>query len=254
MTAIMKMFKKVFSSLCFFLMCFATQGVAFAQDGAVGHVDSILDRLEKRLLDQEADGLTFGERQSDPGFLKSSPEKTSKKFKFKGGKVEASTPDKDKLKAIDLLIKDLERQVDQLAGNVQKTKQTVVDEAAVNNYVSVDAELIETDRAAIKSLQIKLDGYDLYSLSDAAGMWLPSKSVPVYAGPLQPGAHRLDLEVRLVLRQNPELPLNGDVYRFISKSFTLKITGASSKSRFVIAIKPPEKLDENPDATIKEII
>ena len=80
MTAIMKMFKKVFSSLCFFLMCFATQGVAFAQDGAVGHVDSILDRLEKRLLDQEADGLTFGERQSDPGFLKSSPEKTSKKF------------------------------------------------------------------------------------------------------------------------------------------------------------------------------
>ena len=254
MTAIMKMFKNAFSSRFFLCIWFATQGAAYAQDGAVGHVDSILDRLEKRLLDQEADGLTFGERQNDPSFLKSPPEKSGKKFKFKGGKVEASTPDKDKLKAIDLLIKDLERQVDQLAGNVQKTKQTVVDEAAVNNYVSVDAELIETDKAAIKSLQIKLDGYELYNLSDAAGMWLPSKSVPVYAGPLQPGAHRLDLEVRLVLRQNPELPLNGDVYRFVSKSFNLNITGGSSKSRYVIAITPPEKIDENPDATIKEII
>ena len=250
----MKMIKNCAYRVCAVSVWFATQGVATAQDGAVGHVDSILDRLEKRLLDQEADGLTFGERQSDPGFLKRPLEKSSKQFKFKGGKVEASTPDKEKLKAIDLLIKDLERQVDQLAGNVQKTKQTVVDEAAVNNYVSVDAELIETDKAAIKSLQIKIDGYELYSLSDAAGMWLPSKSVPVYAGPLQPGAHRLDLEVRLVLRHNPELPLNGDVYRFISKSFNLNITGGSSKSRFVIAIKPPEKLDENPDATIKEII
>ena len=124
----------------------------------------------------------------------------------------------------------------------------------INNYVSIDAELIETDKSAIKSLQIKLDGYELYSLSDAAGMWLPSKSVPVYAGPLQPGAHRLDLEVRLVLRHNPELPLNGDVYRFINKSFNLDITGGSSNSRYIIAIKPPEKLEESPDATIKEVL
>jgi ribosome-associated translation inhibitor RaiA len=224
------------------------------REAPVGQVDTILDRLEKRLLDQEADGVTFSDRNGDLNFLKQPVDTKAKKYQFKGGKIEATAPEKDRLKAIEVLVADLERQVDALAAKVQKTKQSLIDDATLNNSIAVDAQIDGVDKATIKSMRIRLDGYELYSISDTSGLWLPSKVVPIYSGPLQPGSHRLDLEVRLMLRTNPDLPLNTDLYRFVSKSFTMTVAGGSTQSRYVIAIKAPESIDDSADASLKEMI
>jgi hypothetical protein len=223
-------------------------------ESRVGQVDTILDRLEKRLLDQEADGMTFGDRRSELNFLRQPLEGKVKKYQFKGGKIESKAPEKDRLKAIEVLVSDLERQVDALAAKVQKTKQSVIDDATLGNNIVVDAELEGVDKATIKSMRVRLDGYELYSVSDASGLWLPAKILPIYSGPLQPGSHRIDLEVRLMLRSNPDLPLNTDVYRLLSKSFSMTVGGGATQSRFVIDIKAPETMDAAADANLKEII
>ncbi|MBM4250514.1 MAG: hypothetical protein FJ146_00910 [Deltaproteobacteria bacterium] len=240
-------------SACF-VGALTTFAASKAQEPRVGQVDTILDRLEKRLLDQEADGVTFSDRSSEVNFLKQPIDGKVKKYQFKAGKIEASAPEKDRLKAIEVLVSDLERQVDALAARVQKTKQSVIDDATLNNSVAVDAQMDGVDKASIKSMRIRLDGYELYSISDTAGLWLPSKVVPIYSGPLQPGSHRLDLEVRLMLRTNPDLPLNSDVYRYVNKSFTMTVAGGATQSRYVIDIKAPESLDASADASLKEMI
>jgi len=224
---------------------------AYAAPADVSKVDQVLDRLEKRLLDQEADGLTFGEKLPPPP----SQQGDVRTFNYdKGTRIEARTPTQDTLKGLKQAVTELEGQVDQLASSVQKTKQAIVDDAAIDNYLTLEAQLSDNDAASLKTLNVKLDGYAIYELADTAGLWMPTKSIPLYAGPLQPGKHRIDLEARLVMRAKDRLPLNGDVYRFVNKTFDLTIPGGASVGRYVITITPPAKLSSIPEATLKAVL
>ena len=156
------------------------------------------------------------------------------------------------MKNLAKVVTELEGQVDQLTSSVQKTKQSILDDAAVDNFVTFEAALSDSESASIKTLNVKLDGYSLYELSESSGLWMPTKSVPLYAGPLQPGNHRLDLEARLVMRHKKSLPMNGDVYRFVNKSFDVAVGSGTASNRYTITITPPEKIDGTADAVIKE--
>lgn len=225
-------------------------GASRSEPSDLNQVDSILDRLEKRLLDQEADGLSFGEKEAIDGTV-GYEKSADAKFKGKKVQVDASTESQDRMKSLAKVVADLEGQVDQLASSVQKTKQGILDDSAVDNFVTFEAQLADTEAASIKTLNVKLDGYPLYELSEASGLWMPSKSVPLYAGPLQPGNHRVDLEARIVVKHKKALPMNGDIYRFVNKSFDVAVGSGTSNNRYVITITPPEKLDGTADATMK---
>jgi hypothetical protein len=236
---------------CAALLIAATPALA-QQDDRLKSVDSILDRLESRLLDQESDGLTFGEKLPPPD---TGAPATRYKFDGKGrSKVEGKTSEQTELRAIATMIDELESQVDQLASSVQKTKQSILDEAGIDNFIALEARLTEADAAALTALTIRLDGFDVYAVQDASGLWLPAKMIPLYAGPLQPGRHRIDLEARLAMKHDAAMPLNGDVYRFVNKSFDITVPGGTVNTRYVISILPPAKLDGTADATIKEAI
>lgn len=225
-------------------------GASRSEPSDLNQVDSILDRLEKRLLDQEADGLSFGEKEAIDGTV-GYEKAADSKFKGKKVSVDASLESQDRMKNLAKVVADLEGQVDQLASSVQKTKQGILDDSAVDNFVTFEAQLADTEAAAIKTLIVKLDGYPLYELSESSGLWMPSKSVPLYAGPLQPGNHRVDLEARIVVKHKKALPMNGDVYRFVNKSFDVAVGSGTSNNRYVITITPPEKIDGTADATMK---
>jgi hypothetical protein len=216
----------------------------------LNQIDSILDRLEKRLLDQEAEGLSFGEKEAIDGTIgyEKSPDA---KIKGKKVTVDGTLESQERMRNLAKVIRDLENQVDQLASSVQKTKQGILDDSAVDNFVTFEAQLSDTEAASIKTLNVKLDGYPLYEMSEASGLWMPSKSVPLYAGPLQPGNHRVDVEARIVVKHKKALPMNGDVYRFVNKSFDVAITSGTNNNRYVITIIPPEKIDGTAEATMK---
>lgn len=236
------------------IACMLTAASASAQNqDRLQQVDNLLDRLEKRLLDGESDGLTFGEKLPQPPSAAGNEDATSASYKFEKDQVQAHTGEQEQLKGLSHLVADLEQQVDQLAANVQKTKQSILDEAAIDNFAAIDAALSDTDAAAIKSLTIKLDGYPIYELQEASSLWLPSKAVPLYAGPLQPGNHRLDLEARIALRQPKTLPLSSDVYRLINQTFDLTMPGGTVNRHWTITITPPETLDGSVQAAIKEV-
>jgi hypothetical protein len=219
---------------------------------SIEQVDKVLDKLEQRLLDDESETFSANDRNSVTTIA---PKKeATTKMKFDKEIVYGNTRDSDELAKLAALISQLETRTDTLASNVQRTKQKVIDDATVDNYVAVEAGLTETDAAAIKTLNVRIDGFDVYGLHDATGLWLPSKSVGIYAGPLKPGNHRLDVELRLVLRHAKGLPLNSDVFRYVNKSFNFVIPNGRLQSRFMLQIVPPSKESGQADATFKKVL
>ena len=214
-------------------------------------VDAILDRLERRLLDEEEGGLTFAERK---GAARPSSESITKYGFASGTTIQAKPKSEADLTSIETVVSDLETQVDQLASAVQKAKQGILDDAAIDNYFILETQLTDTDQANLKVLNIKIDGFRVYELSDASGLWLPAKAIQVYSGPLQPGSHRIDVEARLTLKAQGPAPVQGEVSRLLTKSFDLIMTAGATSARWVLAIKPPTNLEQHPDAVLKQVL
>lgn len=171
---------------------------------------------------------------------------------FKKVTITGTTGDKDGFKDIAASIAGLGKDVDQLKANVQKTRQGILQDSKTNNFVEMEARLQADELASLKSLEIKLDGYSVYDIDDTAGLWMPTRRMPVYSGPLQPGSHRVDVTARLVMRQDAKLALDGDAYRIINKSFDIKVPDGKYKKRWVINIKPPTGKNSKADAEISQ--
>lgn len=233
------------------LSLLASPAFAAGQEGVTTQVDSVLDRLERRLLDQESDGITFSER-TKPKELDDDGKPVTRYEYTKRDKIGGTTREQESLKSLGAAVAELEQQVDLFASSVQKTKQSILDEAHVDNFITFEASLHDTDAAAITAISVKIDGFGVYELKEAAGIWMPSNLVPLYAGPLKPGNHRVDLEARIVIKPKKSLPMNGDVYRFVNKSFDVAVPGGTRTTKYVISISPPEKQDGKADATMKE--
>lgn len=199
-------------------------------------VDSVLDRLEKRILEEEGEGLTFGEKSLGS---KDDDRPTIKiKMKGEGGKTLGELPEAKQMREIASGISELEVQIDQLTADVQRTRQKILEEARVDNIVLIETNIKGADTASLKMLRAKLDGYVVYGVSEEGGLWIPARSAPLFSGPLQPGSHRLDIEARIAIRESANMPLNTDVSRYISQSFELRIPDGKQTTKYTVVIDP----------------
>jgi len=213
----------------------ATPGIAQKE---IEKVESVLDRLEKRILEEEGEGLTFGEKSLSG----KDDDNTVTKIKIKGSsgaaKISGELPEAKQLREIASGIAELETQIDQLSADVQRTRQKILEEARIDNMVMIETRIKGTDSASLKMLRAKLDGHVVYGVSEEGGLWMPARSVPLFSGPLQPGSHRLDIEARIAVRESANMPLNTDVSRLVSQSFDLRIPDGRQTTKYTVTIDP----------------
>jgi outer membrane murein-binding lipoprotein Lpp len=167
--------------------------------------------------------------------------------------ISGSIKEMKNIKAISAAIHKIESEVDRLSADVQATKQKVVQGANIDNFVEFQAKLSDSTVASIKSITVKIDGYNVYDLNEISGFWMPSGKLPIYAGPLQPGSHRVDLEAKMVMKRKGNMAVNSDIYRIINKSFTVLIPTTSFKKRWVMNIIPPKSEDGQPVIKVSKI-
>src|SRR5687768_2951164 len=98
-------------------------------DDANKPVESVLDRLEKDLLDQNSQGLSFGDADDRAPALRRDAET---KYRFNPSRVSTETLEQQRLKEISTAVMDIESSVDRLASDVQQTRQRVLDEAKLD--------------------------------------------------------------------------------------------------------------------------
>lgn len=232
-----------------------------AESSDIKQIDTVLDQLEK---DSTTDTTTDNSLSEKKTNKKKSP---SSKYKFSKasssgisstiyGKVDKKDKPKptsiESLDTIERSITSLEKEVETLASDVQKAKQTLLENSSIDNFVTISVLLKNSKEASITDLDIKLDGFPLYYLKESSGLWLPGDSLPLYSGPLKPGNHRLSIEARMAQKYDQNLKLNNDSYHFISDNFALLVPEKNPDLRYSLVIIPPSNANEKASASLKE--
>ena len=244
------------SSIIAILMVFFSATARAKEPPKTDSVNNVLDRLEKRLIDQEAEELSYKDRPEMTTSTHTNNKtltrlKSTKSQKFKKENITGGAPEYTGIQGIGQLVTQLEGQVDQFAQSVQKSTQSIIEEARIDNYIDIEARLNDPDRASITTLVVKLDGFSIYQSQDSSGLWLPSAAIPLYSGPFPPGNHRLDVELRLAKKSLGPLPIHEDVYHFVSKAFDIVVPIAKEKKRYIIQIKPVSEEGKGFDASLE---
>jgi len=252
----MKAFDSKLSTCLLAIFTAAGSYAAEKPQASAENAEAILDRLEQRLLEQESQSFSFGDTPAAP---KNAPQKSTagkkadKSLRFEKADIKGNLGETERLKELANLIADLEHQVDQLGSEVQKSKQKILEDAKIKNSAEIITNLTNTDQAAIRSISVTLDGYQIYHVDDTAGLWLPSNSLPLFAGPLQPGNHTLEYEARVIMKHKERLPLNNDQIRSVKQTFALAMPEGEVSKRWQIELKVPTKSDEQVSAVMKNL-
>ncbi len=153
-------------------------------------------------------------------------------------------PEAERIREIAENIGAIELQAEQLASDVQRIKQKAIEDANINNNVRIEVHLPgSSDEASIRQMRIKIDGYEVYTVDDSAGLWLPSNAVPVFSGPIAPGDHELDIDASVTLKMRDKLPLHATQNRHIKQKITLNVPEGQVNKRWRIDLKPGKTAD-----------
>ena len=200
-------------------------------------VDSVLDRLEQRLMDQDRESLSFGDQPSKAPAQKAAPTK----FQYQPRDITPRYSEEEQITQIAHAVTELETDVDGFAGEVQRLKQKILEDVAIDNFVTIAAQVEAPDATTIRTLRLRLDGYTVYTIDEVAGLWLPRPVIPFYSGPLTPGTHKLELDAKLGRRNGDGVPLGDDTFQVIQQTFALNVPDGKARKSWVIALKTPEK-------------
>ena len=221
---------------------------ALAKDSNTIEVESILDRLEKKLTDNESGGLTFSEKM-EPATKDGKMPKPSATYNFQRDeavKAGAAVPVDDSetiIKGLSDAVAGLETQVERLHADVQKARLKVIEDARVDNFVQMDAEFRGIDKATLRSLVVKIDGVEVYRAADAGGLWMPSSKLPLFAGPVPPGSHKLSIDAAVMVREGGNVPVSADVTRRMEKEFEFSMPDGKERRTINILIDAPVRAD-----------
>ena len=222
------------------LLCIASP-IIYGQRKSIQNVESILDKLEKRLLKKEREPVTFGKKNEND---------ETTKFEYKPTYITPTVPDEGKLQGLKRAIDELDTEVERLSGEVQRTKQKILKSASINNMVEITTSIINTDSATFSSLDVELDGHNIYQLNQDSGLWMSRPSVPLYSGPLQPGKHTINFQARIVKKTKDNLPLNNDVFHLINQSFEINVPNEKFHKAWDIIIENPKTLNYRAEAKL----
>lgn len=199
--------------------------------------ESILDRLEQRLEDQERDPLNLegeGQRNDDRKDVKT-------RYRYeKGITVTPKLRGDSKMTELGKAIDEMEAEVEQLSSSVQSVKHEIYQGSQIDNFIEIDTQITDTDRAYFRTIVTKLDGHTIYEMNESNDFWMPHNNIPLYAGPMQPGVHEIDFEARIVLKKPGKLPLSSKIYSIVKQTYKIDVSAGSEKKLWTILIDKPD--------------
>lgn len=218
-------------------------------DKQADKIESVLDKLESRYLDRESGPLTYEEQNKAAANDKKPAEIMEIKPK---SPIQAETPNGRILKDIQGKITEYDNQLDSLEADARKLKAGLIEGSTIDNQVTVDVRLKNPKTASMRTLTAKIDGSTLFNQNDPAGMWIPAKSIAIYQGPMQPGAHRLEVTA-VVTRTNADgLALSGWNQQQVIQSFTFDVPEGKVRKTVAVEIEVGNAKDEKATAKLDE--
>lgn len=209
--------------------------------------ETILDRLERRLLEQERKALSFG--NTDLREKKGA----KRKFVYKGQDIPANSAIVKDLSKLSTAIKDLDQHVEYLAGEVQSVKQKILHDTHIDNTVQIDTMLTKETNLAYRTISIEIDEHNIFEQNAASGLWNPTGSIPIFLGPMSPGKHKLKIKARLVGKGKTDLPLENGHFIFINEVYEFTVPEGHVFKKWRIDIDSNSASTSSAKVAMKEI-
>lgn len=216
-----------------------------AQSKDVTKVESILDKLEEQLLKQE------GESFSIKGSRLNAPQEKESSMTFNARSIYADPNSQKRVAELAESVGKLEQQIDSLSAQVHRSKQHVLELSRQGNHVSFNFTTPAGDKAALQHISARIDDFEVYSLEDNAGVWVPNQSASLYSGPLSPGKHELTVSARFALRSADGIPVKTPIIRTVHKTFPVTISGQSKQETLGLEFGLPTSRNGKVTAMLK---
>lgn len=196
-------------------------------------IESVLDKLEARYLDRESAPLTYDEQRAK---AMTPPGKPAESITVKREPITGKTPNQKILSEIQSKINEYENQIDSLEADARKMKSQVIQGSTTDNLITIEAKLKNAKTAGIQALTAKVDGSLLFNQVDPAGMWMPSSTVSIYHGPMQPGDHTIELTAVLTKTNSNGLAVAGWTPQQVQRSFKISLPDGKVRKHIVIEL------------------
>lgn len=215
-------------------------------------IENVLDKLEKRLIDKESSPLTFDETENvkTPGKgLAKAKQKYSPKS---SAKISGQTPSGRNIQELQKKLSEYDTRVDLLEADVRKLRAGVYEDSATDNQVILEIKTGNESKFIIRTLHARLDGNTLYNQLDSAGLWMPTRSVPIFFGPLQPGEHRVDISATIAPLSRDGLEMPTWKQKGLQQSFSFAVTDGKARKSITIEINDSKGDGSQPVAKLAE--
>jgi hypothetical protein len=206
-------------------------------------LDNILDHLEKKMSDQATLELPDTTNSSEKR-MRSGSKKARDLAPETPGVSQKSEARQKSIKDIRSKISEYDNRIEILESDLRRLRANVYDASVTDNLVALEIRPAETAKFLIRDLRANLDGHTLYNRRDASGLWMPSKSIILFHGPLRPGDHQIDLSTVVVPLSPDGLKLPTPEHRTLDQSFRFQIPEGKQRRRLVLEIS--NTTDENP--------
>jgi len=210
--------------------------------------ENVLDRLERKLMEQEAATLRITSPVASENRVKKSP---VQKYDMPASVMAAPLPHAQSFDSIAKDIRELEQDADEMSGQVEKLKADFMAMADKGNFIEIKLTIEEPDALVVRSMELTIDKHSVYATQDREGQWLPSSEVLLYSGPMEPGTHELNLKGRIIRRFGENLPIDQNLYHTYDQNIQVTVPGGNFRQGYRLKIVKPEKQNIHAEAVLE---
>ncbi len=248
-----------FSAFATVLILAPANQIIARQDNTDAHakrIESVLDRLEKRLIDKESSPLTTEENDRIAADAKSSvnaSQQADQKYVPKApAKIKGQTQAGRNLQELQKKINEYDSRIEILESDMRKLSSTTQDNGTTDNVVSLQIKTDSERPVVMKTLAATLDGQTLYSQIDPAGLWIPSKIISLFYGPLKPGSHRLEITSTVSTTTDEATAAGSWKQKALSQTFEFTVPEGKQRKSITVEIGQSANGGGTPTATMFE--
>lgn len=210
--------------------------------------ESILDRLERKLMEQEAATLRI---TAPPVSASKNNKAPVQRFDMPASVMAAPLPHEAGFDSIAKDLRELEQDADELSGQVEKLKADFLAMADKGNFVEIKLVIEDPNAMVVRTIALTIDKHPVYETQDREGQWIPGPEVLLYAGPMEPGTHELNLKGRIVRRYESNVPLDQNLYHAYDQNLQVVVPTGAFRQGYRLKLAKPEKQNIHAQAVLE---
>lgn len=229
------------------LLGLCTPNLLGISNNDLNEVNSIIDRLEQKLLNQESKSIFFGSEGE-----KRSHDKAKTSIRYVEENINASLPQKDDLDEISKVISKIEDDVNRMSGEVESLKIKIEANANPTSVIEMSLGIEKPDIMSFRELKIDLSGHTVYQLNHGDGIWMPSKKIPLFKGPLPAGTYKVSVKARVVKKSSNAPFVDTNIFQIYDQVKEITVAEGAFKKGFALIFKDFNQQNQNANIDMAE--